>query len=109
MIHTPGPWRYTKVGGQSRDLQIVSVVTGGFIAQASSEQHARLIAAAPDLLTELQHLVRLMQPKEATSLDVPGLATLNGARAAIAKATGLIAEGTGCAPNEAYLPARVQR
>lgn len=46
---------------------------------------ALLIAAAPDLLRELEHLVRLMEPVE-PSLNIPGLATLNGARAALAKA-----------------------
>jgi hypothetical protein len=51
--------------------------------------NARLIAAAPELLAELRHLVRLMEPLEQDgSLHVPGLATLNGARAAIAKAEG---------------------
>lgn len=45
---------------------------------------ANLICAAPDLLTELQHLVRLLEPKEKDGgLDIPGLATLNGARRAI--------------------------
>ncbi len=57
MSHTPGPWRYTKVGGQSRDFQIVSVGSGGFIAQASHEPYARLIAAAPDLLAALRPMV----------------------------------------------------
>jgi hypothetical protein len=53
----------------------------------TSLAHARLISAAPDLLRELAHLVRLMEPQERDgSLDIPGLATLNGARAAIAKA-----------------------
>jgi hypothetical protein len=51
------------------------------------EANARLIAAAPDLLHELQHLVRLLEPCE-DRLEVPGLATLNAARAAIAKAEG---------------------
>lgn len=41
-----------------------------------------------DALRELEHLVRLLEPLEnAGSLNVPGLATLNSARAAIAKAT----------------------
>ena len=43
--------------------------------------------AAPDLLAELKHLVGLLEPLEMGGLlNVPGLATLNGARAAIAKA-----------------------
>lgn len=46
-----------------------------------------LIAAAPDMARELRHLVRLLEPKERDGgLDVPGLATLNGARAALKKA-----------------------
>ena len=46
-----------------------------------------LLAAAKDLQRELAHLVRLMEPKEREGgFDIPGLATLNGARAALAKA-----------------------
>jgi hypothetical protein len=48
-----------------------------------------LLAAAPDLLRELEHLVMLLEPLEQNGgLNVPGLATLNAARNAIAKATG---------------------
>ena len=52
-------------------------------------EDARLIAAAPDLLNELRHLVRLLEPalNNGTS-QVPGLATLNAAHLAIAKAEG---------------------
>lgn len=46
-----------------------------------------LFEAAEDLLRELEHLVRLLEPFE-DDLNVPGIATLNGARAAIAKARG---------------------
>jgi hypothetical protein len=54
---------------------------------AERDANARLIAAAPDLLKELKHLVALMEPLEADGrLHIPGLATVNGARAAIAKA-----------------------
>lgn len=50
---------------------------------------AFLAAAAPELLRELKHLVLLLEPHEADgSLAVPGLATLNGARAVIYKAEG---------------------
>jgi hypothetical protein len=50
---------------------------------------AGLIAASPDLYRELRHLVNLLQTLEAVgSLSVPGLATLNGARKALAKAEG---------------------
>lgn len=92
-MHTPGPWGLQEspdggmilIRGNDADrmkrhpqthLQIVPV------------DDAKLIAAAPELLDELQHLVRLLEPLEADgSLNVPGLATLNGARAAIRKAT----------------------
>jgi hypothetical protein len=50
--------------------------------------HCPMHAASPDLLHELAQLVRLLEPlEEAGSLNVPGLATLNGARAALEKAT----------------------
>lgn len=51
-------------------------------------EDAQLISAAPDLLKELSHLVSHLEPLEKDGgLQVPGLATLNGARAAISKAT----------------------
>ena len=49
--------------------------------------NARIADAAPDLYRELAHLVKLLEPCE-DQLAVPGLATLNGARAALAKANG---------------------
>lgn len=49
---------------------------------------ARVIAAAPDLFRELRHLIALLEPLERDgTLAIPGLATLNGARAALVKAT----------------------
>jgi hypothetical protein len=46
-----------------------------------------LFSASKDLLKELMHLVNLLEPLEqAGTLDIPGLATLNGARKAIDKA-----------------------
>jgi hypothetical protein len=47
-----------------------------------SGDNARLIAAAPLLYRELKHLVDLLEPVIDT-VNVPGLATLNGARAAL--------------------------
>lgn len=50
---------------------------------------APLIAAAPRLYRELAHLVRLLESLEKDGgLEVPGLATLNGARMALRKADG---------------------
>ena len=57
--------------------------------QEALDAAKRLQRAAPALLEKLQHLVRLLEPLEqAGGMDVPGLATLNGARAAIAQAKG---------------------
>lgn len=57
--------------------------------QTIDHPDAHLLAAAPDLYRELAHLVNLLEPlEEAGLLAVPGLATLNGARAALAKARG---------------------
>lgn len=65
----------------------------GDIFLSGEERHleelanAKLFAASKDLLKELIHLVRLLEPLEMDGrLDVPGLATLNGARKAIDKA-----------------------
>lgn len=92
--HTPEPW--TVVDCDHIGATVVSF--GDFNgnielwhhhnSKEESEANAKLIAAAPELLKELNHLVALLEPLEKDgSLDVPGLATLNGARAAIKKAT----------------------
>lgn len=111
--HTPGPWelRYTndgklELGGSTvQSTGVYSSVGFGLVAdviykktnilgdshklqQETFEANAKLVAAAPELLKELMHLVRLLEPVEKNGgLDVPGLATLNGAREAIKKAT----------------------
>lgn len=52
------------------------------------EADFRMMTAAPALHRELAHLVALLEPLEAKGrLDVPGLASLNGARAALSEAT----------------------
>jgi len=51
--------------------------------QRMKKEH--LATMAPKLLKELKHLVLLMEPVEAGQLNIPGLATLNGARAVIAE------------------------
>lgn len=52
----------------------------------ASRQIATLTQQRDELARELGHLARLLEPQEADgSLSVPGLATLNGARAALAK------------------------
>jgi hypothetical protein len=98
--HTPGPWvvadsnSYRRIVRADRYEPVCCPVTqrdghpdlqfpnGGY-----KGPDARLIAAAPDLYGELRHLVRLLEPLERDGqLDVSGLATLNGARAALTKA-----------------------
>ena len=56
--------------------------------ERKAEEAARLVAAAPELLKELTHLYRCLRPWIDAGRSVPGIATLNGAEAAIAKATG---------------------
>ena len=100
--HTPGPWDMSNPMGKDHlegrepwfwvtartTLHLrVSACADGYVV-GENAANARLIAAAPELLAELRHLVRLMEPLERDgALNIPGLATLNAARAAIAKAT----------------------
>jgi hypothetical protein len=60
-----------------------------YLPEEEQSANARLIAAAPDLYKELAHIVQLIKPVlEHGSFDLPGLATLNGAHRAMAKARG---------------------
>lgn len=90
---TPGPWRAWDRGigweihhRWKNDEDGGWPLNGGF-RETFREADARLMSAAPDLLKELRHLVRALEPLEDGHLEIPGLATLNGARKAIAKAT----------------------
>jgi hypothetical protein len=99
MNYTPGPWDFRGSLGPASNPHAkgphIVEANGTQIAIMSgwrsdvTEANARLIAAAPELLKELRHLVRLLEPAEKDgAIDVPGLATLNAARAAIRKAAG---------------------
>lgn len=69
--------------------QTIAIVVWEGWDDSEGEATAHLMTAAPDLYTELEHLVRLLEPLEQSGeLNVPGLATLNGARDALAKARG---------------------
>lgn len=83
---TPGPWRVDGAGIDAivRGGDGVIVAARHRLRGIEHEANVRLIAAAPELLQELTHLVRLLEPYE-HQLNIPGLATLNGARLAIAK------------------------
>ncbi len=91
--HTPGPWYPAYaigVGGTTpisdeRNNQIASVDVLAWDDRYSSTANARLIAAAPDLLEALREIAEERGPNELTR---DGIVTL--ARAAIAKATGVV-------------------
>ena len=94
MSHTPGPWFVEQTDGiyvcHSGTVCPVTTVAevGLYYGEKVALANAQLAAASPTLLKELAHLVRLLEPElEAGRLQVPGLATLNGAKAAISKAT----------------------
>ena len=91
--HTAGPWHddgYRIYGAtESEDKRRGPMIVEYKHVDNFNYADAPLIAAAPDLLHELRHLVRLLEPLEREgTLNVPGLATLNGAREAIKKAEG---------------------
>ena len=88
MKHTPGPWEYGEERGCCREIHADNGPELYAIAQTRHgdpeicEANARLIAAAPDLLDELETLVRYAQ-----GADIPPNVAVDRARAAIAKAT----------------------
>lgn len=100
--HTPGPWvvndemsrahhRYeggTRVVSSAEGDIAICETTRGWEDPGTSPANAHLIAAAPDLYRQLAHLVHLIEPLERDGHNIPGLATLNAARAALAKAEG---------------------
>jgi hypothetical protein len=90
IVHTPGPWRVIE-GRDSADNRF-SVrsksgenITGwGCVQQL--EGNARLIAAAPELLAHLRHMIWLVE----IELKEDGGHILAGARAAVDKATSVV-------------------
>ena len=101
---TPGPWRigYDDGSGAGEDNEGIYIIAVGeeAVVRGGRDDYgiahgvvcmedAHLIAAAPDLYKQLRHLVILIEPLEHNgALQIPGLATLNAARAALAKADG---------------------
>jgi hypothetical protein len=91
--HTPGPW-HKELG--SYIYARTSKVADAYFAQTESERtaNARLIAAAPELLTALQEVVRVFDSHPSSITDTVWVTgespeTLyDHCRAAIAKATG---------------------
>jgi len=99
---TPGPWvavrncSFWEIRDEANDFGCIGDACASSAAAPDygrsmdlGEANARVMAAGPELYAELRHLVRLMEPLEDRGLlNIPGLATLNGARAALAKAEG---------------------
>ena len=101
--HTPGPWRIGDAGNTIFGPKMVDGSLAVMVASISrpgrdldaKHANARLIAAAPELLAELQRLyeaARTMADPEhclhATREYLPWCALADKARAAIAKAEG---------------------
>jgi len=95
--HQPGPWTKGKRGevmdGNGENVVVavggLRIATGDNSRDATPVANGNLVLAAPTLYHELRHLVRLLEPLERDGgLDVPGLATLNGARRALKMAEG---------------------
>jgi len=82
--HTPEEWHVAKTGNEQGliiDLEglNIAVVYDG-------EKHARLIAAAPDLLAALKSLHYYMHLEEGDALDEDGRCLAKQVKEAIAKA-----------------------
>lgn len=103
--HTPGPWKY-KHGltyftkrGQLVKTELVTGVNGEWVAAVIldheaglptkvQESNARLIAAAPELLEALEHLIETLDNISSSSVEC-WTPDAERARAAITKAKGL--------------------
>lgn len=82
--HTPGPWTVSHAKQEDGGCSIVSAT--GTVAWHVSEDDARLIAAAPELLDALAGVLQWMPPPCDAEIELQD--AVNAARAAIAKATG---------------------
>ena len=79
---TPGPWSaYKGIVWTSKD-DIVADCNGTIFDPPEDDANARLIAAAPDLLSALGMLVKMIEDDDWTTVE------LDEAREAIAKAEG---------------------
>ena len=91
---TPGPWEACErgdYGDYDGDCVVVLGDDRRIAVVLSSDSDARLIAASRLLFTELERLVTALEPLERNGgwpLDSAGVATLNGARAALAAVKG---------------------
>jgi hypothetical protein len=87
--HTPGPWIWGKgnkgLYGAGPDNEVLdwACYEGMWLSGPNDKANARLIAAAPELLKELQELVEAYADGEPNWKQI-----VSSASAAIAKATG---------------------
>ena len=97
--HTPGPWEFYASGTEDDDghpgftvqpLDDSDESQPRYTADVRGEANARLIAAAPDLLTQLNRVVKVLFSVGVTSgVDASRRGTaIREARAAIAKVEG---------------------
>lgn len=80
---TPGPWIARQVNGHGRGWSVGPAWIGENTWLPEAEANARLIAAAPDLLAACADLLQ-----HASLTEHMSAASVERARAAIAKATG---------------------
>lgn len=85
--HTPGPWAIEAEEFEEYWCPFSHFNVGPALG-IKSEQDARLIAAAPELLEALEGLLCWCQGYEADKLNPHAFSHMESARAAIAKATG---------------------
>lgn len=89
--HTPGPWHNTNY--QTHPNFQVLDHSNAFVAEASTEANARLIAASPELLYALEDLIQRCElpngglDQSPTHEGLTNCNVLAKARAALAKAT----------------------
>ena len=88
--HTSGPWLCDESNPEDRYRYVLSEV--GIVCRlergTGSEENARLIAAAPDLLGALERLVGVLEKQLASPHSAERASPIAQARAAIAKAIG---------------------
>ena len=83
MTHTPGPWAtLERRRGQWAVTAPTEPGASWIIAERATEDDARLMAAAPDLLAALKNVVRCIEAEGCDHVAV------EGAAAAIARAEG---------------------
>jgi hypothetical protein len=92
--HTQGPWKVFETPNDPDFTHEIAGIASVYAASGKSEGNARLISAAPELLSELQRYLPVIEYLESKpelwgEVAYPlGIATANGYRHAIAKATG---------------------